>query len=347
MKIIKAERFSSFYESFSDLIFGTMAIFILLMIVLLTQVKQENIEAIKKANEETNKQLQKSAEINEELQSVIEKMAQEIDAIKFKKLEILVTVDTTGSMAEAIKSLHETMSTLSAILSKTSPDFKAAVISYGENPALIEFPLTRILPEQKDNGNSLKNLTQFFDSLAPMTEKRGGSAPVRIALTRAVTVLNHKIASDDALQIILLVGDVGPFEGIAPNQWDAEAITTSEVLSTWLRGDKKRRILTVFANKSTENSNTAALSWLNSQIMLAMQNIQDEYLKQCFASLSNYVQQEIQHKKQIIDQARNSPPDKHELFFMNLANLNNQTNGYTNNEGKILSMILDAIIKGK
>lgn len=304
MKITKTERFSSFYESFSDLIFGTMAIFLLLMIALLTQVKQENIEAIKNINKEMSKQIKTSSETIESMQSIITKMAQEVDAIRFKKIEIAIAVDTTGSMTSAIQSLNETMSTLAGILSKTSPDFRITVISYGQNPIIDEFPLIKIKREQEDNGSSLNSLKQYFEKTRKMTMYRGGSAPVRIAMERAITLLNHPTASDDTLQIVLLVGDVGPYEYIPFDQlsWSTEESHIYSFVNNWLRQNTNRRILTVFT--ATEPLNP----------------------------------------DQLESQAQYSASIK---FYSNLAGLNNQINSYTNNQGKILALILDAIIKEK
>ncbi len=58
MKLVTPNRGSSFYESFSDLIFGTMAILVLLMIVFLTMINQADAQK----REELEKQVKQMAE---------------------------------------------------------------------------------------------------------------------------------------------------------------------------------------------------------------------------------------------------------------------------------------------
>ena len=69
MRLDSPSRFTSFYESFSDLVFGTMAIFVLLMLVFLALVKpSENTEELKKKLEEASQENQTLSEQNDAFQ---------------------------------------------------------------------------------------------------------------------------------------------------------------------------------------------------------------------------------------------------------------------------------------
>nr|WP_281722620.1 hypothetical protein [Nitrosomonas nitrosa] len=77
MKLDSPSRFTSFYESFSDLIFGTMAIFVLLMLLFLALIKPtENAEELKKQleakaseNQDLSKQIRDLESQNSDLES--------------------------------------------------------------------------------------------------------------------------------------------------------------------------------------------------------------------------------------------------------------------------------------
>lgn len=79
MKLESPSRFTSFYESFSDLIFGTMAIFVLLMILFLALIKPtENTEELKSQleakaseNQDLSNQLEAKASKNQDLSNQI------------------------------------------------------------------------------------------------------------------------------------------------------------------------------------------------------------------------------------------------------------------------------------
>ena len=122
MKLESPSRFTSFYESFSDLIFGTMAIFVLLMLVFLALVQPppnqgQELKEAQEQLESLQSELQKSEfekeKAREQLEEMLKAMAESEDSIQSKGLELIVAFDVSGSMDDALGHLVETIKTIS------------------------------------------------------------------------------------------------------------------------------------------------------------------------------------------------------------------------------------------
>ena len=190
MKLNTPPSFTSFYESFSDLIFATMAIFALLMIIFATQVRPEII---------SQEDLEKLQQENEELQQNLD------EAVKTRGLELVVAIDASGSMGQALNELKNAILFIGEALPLVSPDFKLGVVVYRDK--VTTFPLTRIRAEKEDNGASFKRLRNWTKNLKPI----GSPVDVYQAVDVSMSMLT-KNANADTKQTFMLIGDMGPYE---------------------------------------------------------------------------------------------------------------------------------------
>lgn len=208
VKLTAPNRSTSFYESFSDLIFATMAIFVLLMTVFLVLVNspaddsqlQEQLEKTQAQLERARVQMEETVKSTKELQ----------DAVQAKELELVIAVDVTGSMTEALGDLVETIVTIGKSMPSISPKVSIGVVAYGQHEprgqALRVFTKTEIKRQAIDNGQSFESLKNYMQSLSA----QGGIAPIDTAIMNALGMFSSEEFS--GYQILLVLGDVGPYE---------------------------------------------------------------------------------------------------------------------------------------
>lgn len=316
MKLGRRRRFESFYESFSDLIFGTMAIFVLLMIIFLTMVNEVKEQSVSK---ETYEQLQAASKTRiEQAQASAEEARQQAEAlaaankeleqaVRFSELQMAIVVDVSGSMEKALQSLRETVRTLSRVLSKMSPDFRIAVIAHRQKvlsgEKFIELPLVQVQPAKSGESDSQRKVNDFLAALEPLS----GMAKTADALERAREVLGTP-EKPSTIQLILLLGDMGPYEVIGPNgQWayfdepTRRQIDETEYrrMADWVSGRPQRRVASVFSGVLPNGAGPDAMP------------------------LSN----------------------ESRLFFETLVSRAGQPMNFSPNEGEMLALIIDAILK--
>lgn len=91
MKLRKQNNPEGFYESFSDLIFATMAIFVLLFVIIITQVKPEGVPV--SDFEEIAEQLEEAQAMKDEAESKAETLEKELQkALEEKGDVFLLTI---------------------------------------------------------------------------------------------------------------------------------------------------------------------------------------------------------------------------------------------------------------
>lgn len=327
MKIRSPDRFSSFYEAFSDLIFGTMAIFLLLMIVFLALIKQES----QKSEAQFKEKLEQSQQMLEDAKSQAEQSRKQVEdllksnkelaeAIKFHPLQMVIAVDISGSMARPLITLRDTVKTLSVVLSKMTPDFQLAVVGFrqaqpNEN-SIHEFSLQQVLAEDVDGGRSQTQVDGFMQSL----EASSGVATTSEALGRAIQILSQA-PGENTVQVLMLLGDRGPYEywqntqiaarlGSEASRYDAEAVSN---VKAWADLSKRRRIVTVFSGVAPE---------LDPSIPKDNATGKPD---QIYVDLYNMSKS----------------------FFSSLPAEAGQPQSFTDNEGKMLALLIDAILQGK
>ena len=212
MKIVETASKTSFYETFSDLIFATLAIFVLLMSVFLVKVNIESglDELLKEVEEKTASRdaaEQNVASKNEELN----KLQQQAQSLTQYNFEVVIAVDTTGSMQLELNQLTDTIALVAKVLPQIADSAKIGIVAYRKNEAnqldFKEFPLTNILPEEQDNGASFNRLNRFVRGL----KAQPGSAPLELAIDKSLRMFSSTELFTGH-QTFMLLGDVGPYE---------------------------------------------------------------------------------------------------------------------------------------
>ena len=319
MKLDSPSRFTSFYESFSDLIFATMAIFVLLIVIFLPLIKstddskelQEKLEKIEKRNIEQSKQLAEAEferdNIRKQLDEITEELIKRDEALRAQGLDLVVAVDISGSMGEALGHLVETIKTIARVLPKITPKFRLSIIGYRKNQvdeSLTYFNMNGISSEEKDGGKSLSNLDQFLSKL----EAKNGLAPIGWAIDESLKVFSRYSASKeygDSYKIFFLLGDIGPYE----IDWEDMAYTPqkrryenqiTDKITNWVKKSDKHRVISLFSGNPPGNK-------------------------------SDTVQ---------YDRYRESL-----RFFKDVATKAGQPENFTQNPGKMLAYLLTAIVK--
>lgn len=251
MKLTPAAPTASFYESFSDLIFATLAIFVLLMIIFLVHInldtgEEELIEQLAKSEaelEQAHEQQEVEVERNEKL-----KKSQQ--SLKQYNLEIVIAVDTTGSMQPEIDLLADTISLVGKILPRIANSVKIGVLGYRRDESdrvqIQTFPMQRIADPDKDGQRSFKRLHQFVRGL----RAQAGSAPLEMAVDGALKMFSST-ETFTGHQTLMLLGDVGPYEDRyrdqkidARNEQHAQAMQRQ--LGIWAKASLHRNVLVLF-----------------------------------------------------------------------------------------------------
>lgn len=316
MKLADVESQTSFYETFSDLIFATMAIFVLLMAIFIVQINLETgMEELRKQIEEhTAKRdeiVKKVASHKEEL-TQLEKAQQSMEKYN---LEVVIAVDTTGSMQLELDQLTDTIAMIGKILPKIADTFKIGVVAYRrdklDNPDMQLFKIRTIIDDDKDNGKSFRELQGFVRGL----KAEAGSAPVEIAIDQAIKMFS----STDGFvghQTLMLLGDVGPYE----DHYQDQAIDTRNrkqenaivnQLKLWVSKSLTRKTLILFSGDD-EISKLNAIS----------ENTQMSKI-------------ELDQKTKFIESRK---------FFQRLATEIGQTEAFTSDSSKMMPKLLSTVL---
>jgi hypothetical protein len=151
-------------------------------------------------------------------------------------LELMIVMDTTGSMGEQIDDLRGTLGTIVNVLSRLSKNLKVGVVAYrdhGEEYVVRGFALRRV--ESDDAG--MRALRGFIEGLKA---DGGGDVPEAVAeAVQAATLASSgwtPLAKlpEQSRQIILIVAD-------APGH-DSGASRASSFAKAWQAGDSRRGV---------------------------------------------------------------------------------------------------------
>lgn len=273
-----------FYESFSDIIFATMAIFILLMTLFLVLAQESGpVREAQKKLEAVQEQVTKTNEKKEEFNNQSIKLESKLEKLSNKNVEIAIAVDKTGSMEEELYNLKHAIEQLAKILPKIMDRVSISIVAYhvGENDRdnTVLFPMTLIQDYKKDNGASYKKLTGFLS----LQRHKSGSAPVLSATKEALSQFNPSASARDH-QVFMLLGDVGPYE-ITYNSPDVitplgkqRAASLVSSVKQWVDAKNNRNIIILFSGRDEVNdrSSGSARRYKHHKSMELFKQIADE-----------------------------------------------------------------------
>lgn len=254
MKLPTQSASTSFYEAFSDLIFATLAIMVLLMIVFLIQINLDiGLEALEQQLAETQGRFEERREALADANEENAKLKKSEQAMKQYNVELAIAVDVTGSMQLEIDQLADTIGLVGKILPRIANKVRIGVIAYRrdeQNRARTQkFPMQRISDPDSDGQRSFRRLHRFVRGL----RAKPGSAPLEEAVDEALKMFSST-DSFNGHQAFMLLGDVGPYEDRyrdqvidARNQRQEEAMRRQ--LAIWAKASNHRNVLVLFTGE--------------------------------------------------------------------------------------------------
>lgn len=284
----------TFFETVSDLMFGTMAIMVMLMCVFMAlnqprdpasppvepqpeaelptiapfdmpQMGRLPEEQAVAALEERLQELQQSLEQAQSQKEQLEQVTAQYQGLEGKEIrdvELAVMIDVTGSMQREIDQLRESIALLAKAMPRIVKTFRISVVAYRRDPQNIDvtrvFPMQTIRQLNADGGSSLRALENF---VAPIRAE-AGSAPFERAADLALQQFSAAEAFDGQ-QALFVIGDVGPYEDqyrdqtiSAANQASATAVQNR--IRQWTREGLRRRAIWLYTGTDEINASSGA-----------------------------------------------------------------------------------------
>lgn len=206
MKLTNRTRGTSFYESFSDLIFGTMAIFVLLFIIMMSQVNPEIVtpEELKELQQENfaqRMQIQKFQKENQDLRAEANQALEQLErALETHPIELVIAIDISSSMTQPLQSLKDAIQKLAVELPRVTDEFRVGIVGYGGNGKRVTFE------KRTMDSVGLRELREFLRTLQLV----GGYVDVTEAVVNAMNMFDG--GQGETRKAFVLIGDVGPYE---------------------------------------------------------------------------------------------------------------------------------------
>lgn len=251
----KSDKETGFYEAFSDVIFATMAIFVLLMIIFLLLAHESSpIAKLKKRIEAVEQQTQTVTAATDRLAEDSAVAEEEVAKMAERNVEIAIAVDKSGGMEQELNNLKRAISRLGEILPGVAKEVKIGVVAYRINEnyhnATDVFPLTRIVKTSADQGRSVGALKQYLRR----QNHASGLAPILEATQQAISMFNPA-ASFNGHQVLMILGDVGPYEESIQGadeitaQGERKAGQLVNLVGQWVKSKKNRNIILLFSGR--------------------------------------------------------------------------------------------------
>ena len=259
MKLTDENEEVGFCEAFSDIIFATMAIFVLLMIIFLVLAKESTpIKLAQKKLESIQEKVIKIDAGTKQIESQSNKIEAKLSQLSNKNVEIAIVVDKTGSMEQELYNLKNAITQLAKILPKVMDSVRISVIAYrldeGDNNNISTFQMSKVEDKVNDSGRSYNRLVRFLSR----QKHKGGSAPILNATQRALAQFNPNIDERDH-QVLMLLGDVGPYEITYRNpdlitpEGERRANVLISSVKQWVTKKKNRNIIILFSGRDELN----------------------------------------------------------------------------------------------
>lgn len=277
---------TSFYETVSDLMFGTMAIVVMLMCIFMVlnrksegapatppdaieqQATSGDIETLvcvpdptpSPHEREVGGLQQQVDELRDALATAQEENRNANVAFGGREqggerdehhVELVIAVDVTGSMQRELDELAESIALLGETLPRMVNTVAVGVIAYrrdaNNRDVSQTYPMTRLLPPSRDQGSSAKRLRSWVQAL----RAEAGSAPLSAAIDTALAMFRPP-GEFHGQQVLMVLGDVGPFE----DGWQDQSITKAnreqesaliERVAQWQKAGPGRRLLALFS----------------------------------------------------------------------------------------------------
>jgi hypothetical protein len=265
------------------MLFGTMAIFILLMMIFMVQIGKPVAAAKEPAptppqtpcpecpdtdtlRDTIAQYKEQVGELRGELEETQESLKEAQGQLDTAALEIVVAIDRSGTMGEELEDLMRFIRSVAEFMPRITPNFRIGIIAYGDEDGdfsasedLEQFPLREIKPREVDDGKSFDLVDKFISGIQP----KNSLAPVAEALELALEWLQRSAAQAQGRQVLILIGDVGTMETDwnGRKDYSREEQVRAESLALkvgrWIQASPQRSVLTFFSEHNPNDTNNA------------------------------------------------------------------------------------------
>jgi hypothetical protein len=218
-----------------------------------------------------------------------------------------IAVDTTGSMSEPLKTLRETVRTLAVVLPKMSPEFHVGVYAYSFDGTGAEVQVFPLSQMVPEETDRGASVAQLQHFVDGL-EAKGGIATLQLALERAVGALQDT-RDESTIQRLLVIGDVGPYE---------YASSGNLVTSTGSEAAQKDQVAFSLVQRWSEGHEQRRVA----TVFTATDPNQSRLYPNAGEVFTNS-----------------------QAFFRKLPEIAGQPKNFTANEGRMLALIIDAILR--
>ncbi|MFI4859337.1 MAG: hypothetical protein ACIAXF_01510 [Phycisphaerales bacterium JB063] len=281
MRLRPEPRFTSFYESFSDLIFATMAIFVLLMMIFLTQVGESAVpppdpveptpvtattpapvpdqtEVLRELERQVmnlqrrlSEQRQASREASDTTNGAAAAAARELDklrgALEPRPIELFILIDGSATMGNSMSALREAVDTIVRVLPEVAPQFRIAIIAYRRTNDANLHDISQYFPADLKHGG-----TQLYDVPADDEDARDAvlEFTADIEPTNALAPVEAAV-----LQALAVMNDPGRDRAqqtlvimgdVGPGEMNHNAEVVYDAIRTWVAESNRRNVISVF-----------------------------------------------------------------------------------------------------
>ena len=239
-----------FSMSALDLFASAMGAFILITVVLfpffpntgdsperVAEVKAV-LEAVKAELEKQKKELEKQNMELEKQKSENEELTAELQSVKFPDLDLVLAIDTTGSMRDLINGLKYELSEMVEILTLIAPSLGVGVVGFNDR-AQTPVLSSRDLAEVRSGTASLSNLQVFIDSFKAGAAV-GGNPDNPEAVVQAIErAVNMSWRKESKIRLVIVVTDAPAY---------SDRVQHAYSISSNFAGDDRQSISGVLAH---------------------------------------------------------------------------------------------------
>lgn len=212
----RSREFNVFSISALDLFASALGAFILISIVLMPyflNVEPDEVNKLKRALAESQRQLQQSQAKLRQSQTKAAQLQRKVQQLvnspkyQFPDLDIVIALDTTGSMGREIASLRDEIVDLTRVLQRLTPSLGVGIVGFKDrcdrDSMIRRFPLQRV------NSATLPRLVNFTKTMARRGKcNRGAEEALAEALDASVAMPWRK---ESKARVIVIVTDNPPY----------------------------------------------------------------------------------------------------------------------------------------
>ena len=242
-----------FSMSALDLFASALGAFILIAVVLFPYFPNigsspEHVTALRAQLREAQQQLQASQAELAQARQEAEDLKQELAKAKFPHLDLIITLDITGSMGRPIDGLKQELGEMILVLSRLAPSLGIGVVAFNDrkqNPVVSISPLKEVSP----GSASSKTLQNFINNLAA-GEASGNNKDVPEAVYQGFrTAAAMPWRGMAERKIIVVITDAPPYD----DEYDA----LMSAVKDFVLGNG-RSVSGVWVDSQNEGNNAAA-----------------------------------------------------------------------------------------